>query len=112
MKKYGWAEPGVLAERSSVPLTVILEAARQVEERRLAVREGMDLVLTDRGRAIAERLAQAREDSLADLLGNWWTSDRPTDLTQLVKELNEELCGSERERPRNGAAGRAVGGGV
>ncbi|WP_210582643.1 MDR family MFS transporter [Streptomyces sp. GESEQ-4] len=106
MKKYGWAEPGVLAERSSVPLTVILEAARQVEERRLAVREGMDLVLTDRGRAIAERLAQAREDSLADLLGNWWTSDRPTDLTQLVKELNEELCGSERERPRNGAAGR------
>ncbi|MEV1081363.1 MDR family MFS transporter [Streptomyces sp. NPDC050211] len=111
MKKYGWAEPGVLAERSSVPLTVILEAARQVEERRLAVREGIDLVLTDRGRAIAERLAQAREDSLADLLGNWWTSDRPTDLTQLVKELNEELCGSERERPRNGAAGRAVGGG-
>ncbi|MGP4012441.1 MDR family MFS transporter [Streptomyces sp. 4N124] len=107
MKKYGWAEPGVLAERISVPLTVILEAARQVEERRLAVREGMDLVLTDRGRAIAERLAQAREDSLADLLGNWWTSDRPTDLTQLVKELNEELCGSERERPRNGAAGRA-----
>ncbi|MDO0932754.1 MDR family MFS transporter [Streptomyces sp. DG2A-72] len=112
MKKYGWAEPGVLAERSSVPLTVILEAARQVEERRLAVREGIDLVLTDRGRAIAERLAQAREDSLADLLGNWWTADRPTDLTELVKELNEELCGSERERPRNGAAGRAVGGGV
>ncbi|WP_155055585.1 MDR family MFS transporter [Streptomyces blattellae] len=106
IKKYGWAEPGVLAERTSVPLTVILEAARQVEERRLAVREGMDLVLTDRGSAVAERLAQARQDSLADLLGNWWTPDRPTDLTQLVKDLNDELCGSERERPHNGSTPR------
>ncbi|MFI9758078.1 MDR family MFS transporter [Streptomyces sp. NPDC051963] len=106
IKKYGWAEPGVLAERTSIPVTVILEAARQVEERRLGVREGIDLVLTESGREVAERLWQAREGSLTDLLGDWWGPDRPTDLTQLVKELNEELCGSERERPHDGSAGR------
>jgi EmrB/QacA subfamily drug resistance transporter len=102
IRKYGWAEPAVLAERSSVPLTVIIEAARQVEERQLADRQGPDLVLTARGHEVADRLAQAREQSLAELLGDWWGPDRPTDLIQLVKELNGELCGSERERPHDG----------
>ncbi|MGW0913948.1 DHA2 family efflux MFS transporter permease subunit [Streptomyces sp. NPDC002784] len=104
IKRYGWVEPGQLAERSTVPLAVILAAARQVEERRLARREGLDLVLTDQGREVADRLSQAREDSLAALLGDWWGPDRPTDLTQLVKELNAELCGSAGEQPRNGPA--------
>ncbi|MBQ1094153.1 MFS transporter [Streptomyces sp. B93] len=99
IKKYGSVEPGVLAEHSPVPLSVILEAARQLEERRLAVREGLDLRLSDTGRAVAERLAGAREESLAELLGDWWGPDRPTDLVQLVRELNEELCGSVREQP-------------
>jgi EmrB/QacA subfamily drug resistance transporter len=112
IKKYGWVEPALLAERSVVPLPVILEAARQVEERRLALREGLDLVLTDRGREVAERLARAREESLAELLGDWWGPDRPTDLIQLVKELNDELCGSDREQPHNGSAGvRGASGG-
>ncbi|MCM1973378.1 MULTISPECIES: MFS transporter [Streptomyces] len=99
IRKYGSVEPAQLAERSTVPLAVILAAARQVEERRLAVRTGPDLVLTDEGCEVAERLAQAREDSLAELLGDWWGPDRPTDLVHLVKELNDELCGSEREQP-------------
>ncbi|MFK4148170.1 DHA2 family efflux MFS transporter permease subunit [Streptomyces sp. NPDC004065] len=99
MKKYGWVEPAVLAERSSVPLAAIIEAARQVEERRLGERQGLDLVLTPRGREVAERLAHAREESLAELLGDWWSPDRPTDLTQLVSELTSELCGSDAERP-------------
>ncbi|WP_428934510.1 DHA2 family efflux MFS transporter permease subunit [Streptomyces sp. ACT015] len=103
IKKYGWAEPGVLAERGAVPLPVVLAAARQVEERGLGVREGLDLVLTDRGRETADRLAAAREASLAELLGDWWGPDRPTDLTHLVRLLNEELCGSDREQPHNGA---------
>ncbi|MFF4903981.1 DHA2 family efflux MFS transporter permease subunit [Streptomyces sp. NPDC001260] len=103
IRRYGWAEPAVLAERSSVPLNVIIEAARQVEVRRLAVREGLELVLTDSGRQVAERLAQAREESLARLLGDWWGPERPTDLVQLVRELNDELCGSEREEPHKGA---------
>ncbi|GGW73420.1 DHA2 family efflux MFS transporter permease subunit [Streptomyces galilaeus] len=101
MKRYGSVEPGRLAERVPVPLPVILEGARQIEERRLAVREGLDLVPTDEGREIAEHLSRAREESLAELLGDWWGPDRPTDLTQLVKELNAELCGSDREQPRD-----------
>ncbi|MFB8758485.1 MDR family MFS transporter [Streptomyces nigra] len=103
IKRYGWVEPVVLTERTSVPLRVILEAARQVEGRGLAAREGVDLVLTDRGREVAEDLARVREESLAELLGDWWGPDRPTDLVQLVKELNSELCGSDREQPHNGA---------
>ncbi|MDL5201328.1 MDR family MFS transporter [Streptomyces sp. ALI-76-A] len=104
IKRYGWAEPGVLAERITVPLTVVIEAARQLEERRLAERRGLDLVLTAQGSEVANRLAQAREESLAALLGDWWGPDRPTDLIQLVKDLNAELCGSERERPHDGRA--------
>ncbi|MET7972120.1 MDR family MFS transporter [Streptomyces mirabilis] len=106
IKKYGWAEPALLAERSTVPLPVVLAAARQLEERRLAVRGGLDLVLTDEGREVAGKLAKAREESLTELLGDWWGPDRPTDLTKLVKELNGELCGSDAERPHDGTAPR------
>ncbi|WP_053912534.1 MFS transporter [Streptomyces sp. SCSIO 75703] len=102
VRRYGRIEPALLAERSPVPLHVVLAAARQVEERRLAVREGLDMVLTEEGHRVADRLAEAREDSLAELLGDWWGPDRPTDLVQLVKELTAELCGSARERPHNG----------
>ncbi|MFJ8541988.1 DHA2 family efflux MFS transporter permease subunit [Streptomyces sp. NPDC093586] len=101
MRRYGRVEPAVLAERSPVPLAAVMAAARQVEERRLAVRAGLDLVLTDRGREYAERLAKAREESLAVLLGDWWGPDRPTDLVRLVRELTGELCGSEREHPHD-----------
>ncbi|MCF4138111.1 MFS transporter [Streptomyces sp. Tue 6430] len=101
MKRYGSVEPSRIAEHATVPLPVILEAARQIEERRLAVREGLDLVPTDAGREAAERLSRAREESLAELLGDWWGPDRPTDLTQLVRELNDELCGSDREQPHD-----------
>ncbi len=106
VRKYGRVEPAHLAERSPVPLSTVMAAARQVEERHLAVREGPDLVLTDRGRDVAERLAQARQDSLAELLGDWWGPDRPTDLVRLVRELTGELCGSERERPHDRHATR------
>lgn len=99
IKKYGWAEPALLAEHHAVPLNIVLAAARQLEERRLVRREGLDLVLTDEGRAAARNLSRAREESFSDLLGDWWTPDRPTDLTQLVEELNEEMCGSDAERP-------------
>jgi EmrB/QacA subfamily drug resistance transporter len=102
IKRYGWAEPAALAEHSAVPLPVIIGAARQVEERRLATRVGVDLVLTDEGREVAARLSASREESLAELLGDWWGPDRPTDLVKLVEELNAELCGSDAERPHDG----------
>ncbi|WP_328790601.1 MDR family MFS transporter [Streptomyces sp. NBC_00273] len=99
IKRYGSAEPAVLAERVNVPLKVVTDAARQIEERGLAVREGLPLVLTGQGRACATKLAEARQESLAELLGDWWGPDRPTDLVKLVRQINMELCGSDAEEP-------------
>lgn len=102
ISRHGHVEPATLAERSTVPLSVITAASRQVEERRLALRQGLGLTLTAEGRAVATRLAKAREESLAELLGDWWGPDRPTDLVKLVEELGAEMCGSDAERPHNG----------
>ncbi|MGV9314436.1 DHA2 family efflux MFS transporter permease subunit [Streptomyces sp. NPDC003691] len=99
IRRHGTVEPGLLADTTPVPLPVITDAARQVEERGLAAREGVQLVLTEKGLESAVRLAKAREESLAELLGDWWGPDRPTDLVQLVQELSAELCGSDQERP-------------
>lgn len=106
INKYGSAEPAVLAERTIVPLKTITEAARQVEGRHLAVRDGLALTLTDQGREAAARLSAAREESLAELLGDWWGPDRPTDLVKLVHEINAELCGSDEEEPYRAASRR------
>ncbi|ATL27429.1 MDR family MFS transporter [Streptomyces formicae] len=109
MARHGTVEPAVLAEGTTVPLTVVTAAARQVEERRLAEREGLEMRLTERGREVADGLAKAREESLSELLGDWWGPERPTDLTRLVEELSAGLCGSESERPQDGAASARVG---
>ncbi|MBD3003054.1 MFS transporter [Streptomyces sp. 5-10] len=98
----GSVEPALLAERTPVPLRAITEAVRQIEERGLGRRYGLELILTDDGRETATRLYRAREASLAELLGDWWSPDRPIDLTELVDELTRELCGSDAEQPREG----------
>ncbi|MGW5732316.1 MULTISPECIES: DHA2 family efflux MFS transporter permease subunit [Streptomyces] len=102
ISRHGHVEPATLAERSAVPLSVITAASRQIEERRLARRQGMGLSLTDEGRTVVTKLTKAREESLAELLGDWWGPDRPTDLVQLVEELGAEMCGSDAERPHDG----------
>ncbi|MYR94399.1 MULTISPECIES: MDR family MFS transporter [unclassified Streptomyces] len=99
IKRHGTVEPARLAEVAPVPLRVITEAARQVEERGLARREGLQMILTDAGAEAVVRLSQAREDSLAELLGDWWGPERPTDLVKLVAELTAEVSGSSKERP-------------
>ncbi|MEE1738546.1 MDR family MFS transporter [Streptomyces sp. BE147] len=99
IKRHGTVEPARLADIAPVPLRVISEAARQLEERGLARREGVQLVLTEPGSEVVVRLAQAREDSLSELLGDWWGPERPTDLVRLVVELTAEVSGSSRERP-------------
>lgn len=99
IRRHGTVEPARLAETTPVPLRAITDASRQVEERRLAAREGVQLILTEEGVQAATKLAKAREESLAELLGDWWGPDRPTDLVQLVEELTAELCGSDGERP-------------
>ncbi|MFI9308120.1 MFS transporter [Streptomyces triculaminicus] len=99
----GHAEPSLLAERMDIPLRVITGAARQLEERGLADRLGIPLVLTEEGRRQAGLLFAVREEMLAELLGDWWTAkDRPHDLVALVHELNRELCGSDAEQPHDG----------
>ncbi|MFE0642272.1 MDR family MFS transporter [Streptomyces sp. NPDC058877] len=99
IRRHGTVEPSLLAETTPVPLQVIAEASQQVEERRLAAREGVQLILTEEGVRTATVLAKAREDSLAELLGDWWGPDRPTDLVKLVEELTAELSGSDGEGP-------------
>ncbi|MFD8058822.1 DHA2 family efflux MFS transporter permease subunit [Streptomyces cyaneofuscatus] len=99
IKRHGTVEPARLAEVTPVPLRVITEAARQVEGRGLARREGLQMILTESGAEAVVRLSQAREDSLAELLGDWWGPERPTDLVKLVAELTAEVSGSSKERP-------------
>ncbi|MGW3558261.1 DHA2 family efflux MFS transporter permease subunit [Streptomyces sp. NPDC000963] len=100
IRRHGTVEPARLAETTPVPLRAITEASRQVEERRLVAREGVQLILTEEGVRVSTRLAKAREESLAELLGDWWGPERPTDLVKLVEELTAELSGSDAERPR------------
>ncbi|MFJ4837077.1 DHA2 family efflux MFS transporter permease subunit [Streptomyces sp. NPDC088746] len=99
IKRHGTVEPGRLAEVAPVPLRVITSAARQVEGHGFARREGMQLVLTEKGAEAVVKLSHAREESLAELLGDWWGPDRPTDLIRLVTELSSEVSGSSKERP-------------
>ncbi|MFJ2442060.1 DHA2 family efflux MFS transporter permease subunit [Streptomyces sp. NPDC087658] len=99
IRRQGSAQPAMLAETTPVPLTAITDASRQLEERGLVDRTGVELTLTASGAASAEALAKAREESLSELLGDWWGPDRPTDLVQLVHDLNAELCGSDGECP-------------
>ncbi|MFD0020343.1 DHA2 family efflux MFS transporter permease subunit [Streptomyces sp. NPDC058382] len=101
IKRHGTVEPARLAEVAPVPLRVISEAARQLEERGLARRVGVQLVLTEPGAEAVVKLSRAREESLAELLGDWWGPDRPTDLVALVSELTAETSGSSRERPHS-----------
>ncbi|MEU6704681.1 MFS transporter [Streptomyces wuyuanensis] len=102
IKRHGLVEPARLAEATNVPVRAVTDASREVEGRGLARREGLSLMLTDKGVDATAKLSAAREESLAELLGDWWGPDRPTDLVQLVKELTSELCGSDGERPSGG----------
>ncbi|MFE3903265.1 MFS transporter [Streptomyces sp. NPDC059153] len=97
--RHGTVEPAMLAEVTPVPLRVVTEAARQLEERGLVRREGVQLVLTEAGAEVVVKLAEAREESMAELLGDWWGPERPTDLVKLVAELTAEANGSSKERP-------------
>ncbi|WP_327367196.1 MFS transporter [Streptomyces sp. NBC_01217] len=113
IKRHGTVEPAMLAETAPVSLRVVTDAARQLEERGLVRREGIQLVLTEAGGEAVVKLAEAREESMAELLGDWWGPERPTDLVRLVSELTAEANGSSRDRPhcpepkRDHAAGPA-----
>ncbi|MET9860003.1 MDR family MFS transporter [Streptomyces smyrnaeus] len=94
----GPVEPALLEDAGVVPRRVVADGARELEERGLATREGLELVATPRGEQAARALSDARQEQLAELLGDWWTPDRPTDLTELVRELNAEAGHAEPPR--------------
>lgn len=82
--------PALLSDTHALPYEVVSVGARQLEERGLVGREGLGLVVTGEGERVARALSRAREELMVELLGDWWTPDRPKDLSDLVRELNEE----------------------
>lgn len=102
IRHHGSVRPAQLADEHRVDRAVVAAGSRQLEERGLAYREGLPLLLTPKGEEAASSLAVAREEALVELLGDWWTPDRPQDLTSLVHELADELGGSDNEPPHNG----------
>ncbi|GAA0436253.1 MFS transporter [Streptomyces luteireticuli] len=101
-ERHGHVEPPLLAEKVDIPLHVLTDAVRQLESRGLVARAGVQVSPTAEGSRQAGLLLKAREESLAELLGDWWTPDRPADLDALVRELCAELSGSDAEQPHDG----------
>ncbi|MEU2889191.1 MDR family MFS transporter [Streptomyces albidoflavus] len=110
IRRHGSVEPARLAEHHAVPLHLVGAAARQLEERHLADRQGLGLRLTPAGEKSAERLSRARQETLAELLGDWWSPERPTGLAEIAHRLSTELRGSDGERPHDGARPAQDGG--
>ncbi|UYM23644.1 MDR family MFS transporter [Streptomyces albus] len=110
IRRHGSVEPARLAEHHAVPLHLVGAAARQLEERHLADRQGLGLRLTPAGEKSAERLSRARQETLAELLGDWWGPERPTGLAEIAHRLSTELRGSDGERPHDGARPAQDGG--
>ncbi|BBA97163.1 putative major facilitator transporter [Actinacidiphila reveromycinica] len=94
----GEADPVELAAHSTVPSEVIERSAVEAESRGFAVRDGNPLRLTTSGKALADRLGEARRAVLADLLGDWDAS-RNSELGALVTKLSADLCGGDHDRP-------------
>ncbi|MER5637177.1 MFS transporter [Kitasatospora sp. NPDC002227] len=97
MHHHGSAEPAELAERRIVPIDVIEEAARQVESRGLAVRNGLPLRLTEAGAEAAEQLVAARRVQLGQLLGDY-DEQQFADLAELLTRLSTSLGGDRPDR--------------
>ncbi|MFI9275188.1 MFS transporter [Kitasatospora sp. NPDC052896] len=98
MHRQGSVEPAELAERKVVPPQVVEAAAREVEGRGLALRNGLPMRLTVAGEEVAKRLVAARRHQLSQLLGDW-DEKQFDDLAQLLNRLSTTLCGDERDRP-------------
>ncbi|MGF1427678.1 MFS transporter [Kitasatospora sp. LaBMicrA B282] len=98
MHRQGSVEPAELAERKIVPPSVVEAAAREVEGKGLALRNGLPLRLTEAGEAVAVKLVAARRSQLSQLLGDW-DEKQFADLADLLTRLSSALCGDERDRP-------------
>jgi hypothetical protein len=98
MHRQGSVEPAELAEHRIIPPAVIEAAAREVEGRGLALRNGLPMRLTEEGERTALRLVEARRSQLAELLGDW-DEKQFADLAALLTRLSDNLCGDPHDRP-------------
>jgi EmrB/QacA subfamily drug resistance transporter len=96
--RHGPTDPVELNEHAAASTGDIAAAARQLEDRGLAVHEGRALVLTREGGAVAQRLVTARHETLCKLIGDWSPADN-AELAELVRRLSNELCGNDSDRP-------------
>jgi EmrB/QacA subfamily drug resistance transporter len=108
----GKADPVDLAERTTVPSDALERAVVEAETRGYATRAGNPLVLTDSGRALADRLRDARRSVLAELLGDWDLAGH-AELATLVNRLSTELCAGDTDHPeRDDPSQRRTGSGT
>jgi DNA-binding MarR family transcriptional regulator len=63
----------------------------------MVVRSDGTLVLTDAGRAAAERLFAARREGLRELLADW-SPEEYAELGELLTKLSRELLGADADR--------------
>ncbi|MDH6110291.1 EmrB/QacA subfamily drug resistance transporter [Kitasatospora sp. MAP12-15] len=98
MHRQGAVEPAELAEHRIVPPQVVEAAAREVEGRGLAHRNGLPMRLTEEGEAVAVRLLAARRSQLSQLCGDW-DEKQFADLAELLTRLSNNLCGDPHDRP-------------
>ncbi|MGC0311729.1 MFS transporter [Kitasatospora acidiphila] len=96
--RQGSMEPAELAEHRIVPPAVIEAAAREIEGRGLAIRNGLPMRLTEEGERVAQQLVTARRTQLAKLLGDW-DEKQFADLAALLTTLSHNLCGDPHDRP-------------
>nr|WP_254552877.1 MFS transporter [Kitasatospora sp. MMS16-BH015] len=110
MHQHGYAEPAELAEKRVVPMKVIEEAAREVESRGLAVRNGLPLRLTESGAEAAQQLVAARRTQLSRLLGDYdekQFDDLAVLLTRLSASLGHDQPDRTVEQPHPHSEGRS-----
>jgi MFS family permease len=98
MLRQGPLEPAELAENRIIPPAVVEAAAREVEGRGLARRNGLPMHLTETGERTARQLVAARRTQLSKLLGDW-DEKQFADLATLLTTLSDHLCGDPHDRP-------------
>ncbi|WP_329563786.1 MFS transporter [Kitasatospora sp. NBC_01266] len=101
MHHQGSAEPAELAERKIIPPEVVESAAREVEGKGLALRNGLPMRLTEAGQQVALKLVAARRAQLSRLCGDW-DEKQFTDLADLLTRLSDALTGDQHDRPDRG----------
>ncbi|MDH6115735.1 MFS transporter [Kitasatospora sp. GAS204B] len=98
MHHQGSVEPAELAEHRIIPPQIVEAAAREVEGKGLALRNGLPMRLTEAGQQVALKLVAARRTQLSRLCGDW-DEKQFADLADLLTRLSGALTGDQHDRP-------------